>query len=779
MIRNYLLIAFRNMTRNKGFSFINIMGLAIGMTVTLFILEYVGFELSFDGFHQKKDSIYRVVNDRFQEGDLVQHGTITYAGVGQGLVDDYPEIIRATTLTTTGQIPVIIDDQVFIETGPFAVDEYFLEIFDFPLLAGDRETCLKEVRKIALSRKLAQKYFGEDVDFEELIGQTILIDEDRESFMITAVFEDIPQNSHLEFDMLLSFKTIEAYYENFSAISWTNSDFWHYVEVSPGFENDDFSPKLEEFSQVHFKGTEVSGSEEKFSLQPLSEARLYSDFQYEIGTTGNGKAVWAMLIIAGFILAIAWINYVNLATAKAMDRAREVGVRKVLGAVKSQLIFQFLTEAFLLNILAVFIAFTFVQVLQPFYNQLVDWNLDLSAILWLGSSGWLTFIWVITGVLVGILISGFYPAFVLSAYQPVKVLKGQFQNSFKGVALRRGLVVFQFICSIVLMAAAITVFQQVNYMNDQDLGLEIDQILVVSSPEMTGFDSTFIERTNSFKNTLIENPNIKAATTSRQIPGRNLGRVFNFRVRDSRDYTLRNMAADYDFVNTYQINLLAGRDFRVGDHNPDFSKLSTILVNESAVKMLGYSPDSAVGLPVSFWGMNWNIIGIMEDFHQVSLHTPIEPLVIIPAYSTNSFISLRVAENDISETIAYTQEVYDRFFPGNAFEYFFLSERFDEQYESDQRFGTLFGSFSLLAVIIACLGLFGLVSFNARLKMKEIGIRKVLGANALDIWLMLNREIMILLLVGVGLAWPLIFWGVNEWLSDYAYRMDISPGLFL
>ena len=316
-------------------------------------------------------------------------------------------------------------------------------------------------------------------------------------------------------------------------------------------------------------------------------------------------------------------------------------------------------------------------------------------------------------------------------------------------------------------------------MNNQDLGLDLEQMLIINSPEMVIYDSTFIERTNSFKNTLVESPAIKAATTSRQIPGMNLGRVFNFKVSEGRDYTLRIFSTDYHFVETYDIDLLAGRDFRFSDHNPDFSKLNTILINETAAKLIGYSPDSAIGLPVSFYGMNWNIIGVMEDYHQVSLHTPIEPLIVIPAYSTNSFISLRVSENNISETIAYANEVYDRFFPGNAFEYFFLDDRFQEQYQSDQQFGKLFGGFAILAVLIACMGLFGLVSFTARLKLKEIGIRKVLGANVSDIWLLLNKEILVLLTVGIFIALPIIFFGINEWLSGYAYRMEMHLGLFL
>jgi putative ABC transport system permease protein len=784
MIKNYFKTAWRNLWKNKTFSVINIAGLSIGMAACLLILQYVSFELSFDQFNKNASDIYRVYNDRYQNGKLIQHGTITYSAIGKAMQTDFPEVINHTRVVPLGTSIITYNDKKIGEQEDLAADDVFLSMFDYPLLSGDRLTALKEPNSVVLSEKLARKVFDViDNNFQSLLGKTIVIERDSLPYKITGVLKDLPENSHLKFDFLMSYVTLytgknawkEAEYD------FTDSDFWHYIQLKHGTDYKTLEAKFPAFSQRHFQGNKISGSDEKFYLQPLLKAHLYSNFEYEIGQTGSATVVWGLLIIAALIILIAWMNYINLATAKSMERAKEVGVRKVAGATKPQLIRQFLTESFTINIVALLIALLTVALVQSSFNSLVRHELSLSYLFQKGGYNISTAL--IALIVCGIFISGFYPAFVLSSFKPILVLKGKFTTSGKGIGLRKALVVGQFAITVALIIGSFVVYKQIKFVNEQDLGFNMTQMLIVKGPQLTGWDSTFIYRENSFTAEIKQLPNVLGAANSNRLPGAELGRAFNVRRSDAPSethFTVRNNAISKDFIDLYKMKLLAGRNFVSTDFNPDWDKLHNTIITESAAKLLGFkSINDAVGKTIVAGDKKWDVVGVVADYHQKSLRYPVEPTVLRPAYSTYSPISIKVSPQNLSSTIASIRKKYDDFFPGNLFDYFFLDEQFNEQYANDQLFGKVFALFSGFAIFIACLGLLGLSLFATAQRTKEIGVRKVLGASVSNILVLISKDFIKLVLMASVIAFPVAWWIMHKWLQDFAYRINISWWIFL
>jgi len=780
MLKNHLKVAYRNLLKNKVFSLINIFGLAIGIAACLLILQYVSFELSYDDFHEKANVIYRVINDRYQNGKLIQHGTITYSPVGAALNEDYDEVVANTELFPTGEVVVSYQGKKVIATETIATDTSFLTLFSFPVLAGNAKTALQDMHSIVLSASLAQKIFnGVSGQWETLIGKTVQLATFPDPFTVTAIIE-VPLNSHLFFSLLISSEAVIDWTQNEDS-RWTWSDFYHYVQLMPGTDHQILEKKLVGFSDRYFQGNAVSGSEEKFYLQPLQDAHLYSDFEYEIGVTGSSIVVWGLLCIAIIILLIAWVNYVNLSTARSMERAKEVGIRKIAGAQKWRLVMQYLVEALLVNLLGIIIAFTVMQIAQPAFNILLEQNLSITSLFTVGSYWLLISLVLIT--MLGIFLSGFYPAFILASYTPIKVLRGKFSGSSKGNRLRKSLVVTQFATSIALMAASLIVYQQVQFMQKEKLGVDLEQVLVIRSPDLTQWDSTYINRMNSFKEGIRGNANISQSASSNRVPGQRLGRVFEIRSRFSEEgtrYTCSFMGVDPDFFDLYHIPLLAGRKFQTSDYNPDWNRLHHIVLNESAVKLLGFpNVEKSIGEKIHIFDKVWEVIGIVADFHQQSLHNPVEPIVFQPTYSTYNPISVKLSTQNLSETIAMLEEKYAAFFPGNPFDYYFLDERFARQYRQDQLFGKVFGLFTMMALLVSCIGLLGLSSYSIVKRTKEIGIRKVLGASILSIVTLLSKDFIRLIFIASLLALPLAYWIMQKWLENYAFRIDISWWLLL
>jgi putative ABC transport system permease protein len=785
MIKNYFKIAWRNLMKNKTFSFINIAGVSIGMAACLLILQYVSFELSYDQFNKNASNIYRVVNDRYQNGKLIQHGTITYSAIGKAMKDDYSEVVNYTRWEPLGDGIIINNDKKIGNQQSFAVDNSFLLMFTYPLVAGNLQTALKEPNTIVISESTAKKvfdYWGND--FQTLIDRTVTLGGDSSLYKITGVCKDVPENSHLQFDFLISYSTL---YHGKNAVKqadydFTASDYWLYIQLKPGANYKALQSKFDAFSQRHFQGNKVSGSDEKFYLQPLLRAHLYSDFQFEICKTGSATMVWSFLLIALFIIVIAWVNYINLSTARSIERAKEVGVRKVIGASKMQLIKQFLAESFLINLTALLIALTIINLVQRPFNGLIQHNLSLSILFENGLTSYNITIGVIILIVTGIFVSGFYPAYVLSSFKPASVLKGKYSTSQKGIVLRKALVIGQFAITVVLIIASFVVYKQVSYMNDQKLGMNIYQTLIVSPPRLTRGDSTFVLKENSFKEEVKQIANVKGVATSWRVAGEELGKEFDVRRIDAADNThfiARDLGVDADYINVYSIKLLAGRNFEATDFNTDWDNVHNIIFNEAALKLLGFSnPQSAIGKTILTGTKRWDVIGVIANFHQKSLRYPIESTLLMPGYDQFSRISVKVDPKNVTATIAAVKAKYNIFFPGNLFDYYFLDEKFNEQYGSDQLFGKVFGLFAGLAIIIACLGLWGLSLCATIQRTKEIGVRKILGASVTNIVLLISKDFVKFVIIAFIIASPIAWFVMHNWLQDFAYRIIISWWIF-
>ena len=785
MIRNYFKTAWRNIVKNKAFSLINIAGLSIGMAACLLILQYVSFELSFDQFNKQASDIYRVHNDRYQNGKLIQHGTITYSAIGKAMQDDYPEVVEHARVEPFGKNIIIHADKKIADQEVLAVDNSFLDMFSYPFLAGDPKTALQEPYTVVLTERAAGKIFDlQTKDWQSLIGQVITMGTDSMPYKITGICQNAPENSHLQFDYLASYVSMFSGKNQYKEADYdfTDSDFWHYIKLKHGTDYKALESKLAAFSQRHFQGNKVSGSVEKFYLQPLAKAHLYSDFEYEIGKTGSATVVWGLLIVAMLIIIIAWVNYINLATAKSMERAREVGVRKVAGATKSQLIRQFLTESVLINLVALILAVLIVLIAQGGFNQLIGHNLSLSYLFQRGQRGYNMTIALTTLILSGIIVSGFYPAFVLSSFKPILVLKGKFVSSNKGIFLRKALVIGQFAITIILIIGSLVVYKQIQFVTRQQLGIDISQMLMVRAPQLTNWDSTFISKEHSFAEELKNIPGVQGTAMSASIAGDEMGRTFNIRrVGDDPavKLTMRFNRIGLGYMELYGLKILAGRTYGPSDFNPDFGKLHSIVLTESATKLLGFtSPRAAIGTQIVMWGKNWDIIGVVNDYHQKSLRYPMEPTVMLPVYSTYNTISVKVHSADLKSTVSAIKKEYDRFFPGNIFDYFFLDQKFNQLYSDDELFGKVFAIFSGFAIFIACLGLLGLSLFATAQRTKEIGVRKVLGASISSIVVLFSKDFILLILASFVLATPVAWYVMHRWLENFAYRTSISWWIF-
>ena len=785
MLKNYLLTAWRNIRKNKVFSAINVIGLAIGMAACLLILQYVNFELSYDQFNKNLPDLYRVYNDRFQNGKLIQHGTITYSGIGKAMQTDYPEVVDHARVEPWGPVIVSAGTRRVGDQNSIAVDNSFLSMFSYNLVAGDARTALLQPYSVVITASAANRYFGRKPgDPGSAVGKAIFIGTDSIPYKITGVTKDVPENSHLSFDVLVSYVTMLSGRNPYKEADYDfrQSNFWHYIQLRPGTDYKELEAKLPGFSDKYFQGNKVSGSVEKFYLQPVSRAHLYSDFEYEIGNTGSATVVWGLLIIALFIIVIAWVNYINLSTARSAERAKEVGVRKVIGAARTQLIRQFLMESFIINVIALLLAVGLMFAMQGAFNTLVGHQLSFVYLLQRSMSGYTITFGLFGLMLVGIFVSAFYPAFVLSSFRPILVLKGRFTSSRKGIILRKALVVGQFAITVALIAGSLVVYRQIRFMNKEDLGMNIDHILMLQPPMLSSFDSGFIDKENTLRYTLSQLAGVTGAATAWNPMGGETGRDFSIRRADQAGtvhFTMRQNGVSAGFIGLYKIKVLAGRDFVNTDFNPDFDKLHNLILNERAVRLLGFaSPEAAIGKSIYRGDRLWTVIGVIDNYHQKSLRFELEPTLLLPAYSTYSQIAVKVNSADVPATVASIRKTFDAFFPGNYFNYYFLDEHYNAQYANDKLFGKAFSIFAGFAIFIACLGLLGLSLFATMQRTKEIGVRKVLGASVGNIVLLLSRDFIRLVVIAIGIASPVAWFVMHRWLQDFAYRVDVAWWVF-
>lgn len=768
MIRNYLTSIFRYVSRNKAFTAINILGLAIGMTACMLITQFVLHEFSYDDFHEKKDRIFRLQLDRYNQGEITTQWAAGAMGIGPDVKDNFAEVVDFVRLT--GQnTQFSYGDVFFKEEGVYYATESFFELFSIPLLKGADSTVLKEPFKVVLSETLAKKYFGD----EDPIGK-ILRNNGSTDYEVTGVFQDLPANTHMKISALFSYSSFESLVGNPEAMrSWHWDGHFTYILLDEHVDPGDFERKLLVFAEEHeAEELKRAGAGMVFHLQRLTDIHLDSHFMYEFKANGDRQSAYFLSIVAVLLLLIAWINYINLSTAKSVERAREVGVRKVMGGFRTQLIQQFLFEAVLLNTVAVAFSVLLVILLTPWFSELT--GRDLGYVLFRQNLFW---IWMTLLILGGALLSGLYPAFILSGYRPVEVLKGRFKNTGRGVFFRKGMVVIQFVASITLIVGTFTVYTQIRYMQEQTLGVDIDQTLVLQSPNVV--DSTYEQKFRIFKQQILQYPEVVSVTASTAVPGRqpgwNAGGIRRLSQREDESNQYRVIMMDHDFVKTFGLEVLTGRPFS-GDVS---NERDNVLINESAARLMGFRTfDEAINDEIFFWGDTFRIVGVLKNYHQESLKKAYEPLVFRYNDSPGGYYSIKFNTANVRMSLTRFEDHWKSLFPGNPFIHFFLDEHYNQQYQADQQFGKVFGIFSVLAIFIACLGLFGLSSLTAIQRTKEIGVRKVLGATIRSILTLMSWDYLALLGISILVAVPIAWWIMGGWLQEFAYRIPLSWWIF-
>jgi len=775
MITNYLKIAWRNIVKNKTFSAINIFGLSIGIAVFLLIANYLRFEYSYDNFHVNKDRIYRVPMELTEQGEKTQTFAFTYPAVAPGLKKDFPEVEEAVRMRRQSGVVYANNKQIVEDESIYYVDPAFLKLFSFEFKEGQSESVFSEHHDAVITEATAKKYFGTS----NVVGNTLRFR--NENYFVKAVLKDIPGNSQFRFNILFNYKKyVDMVRPGGSDAegSWTWSDFYTYILLKTGTNAKALEEKLPAFTERYLgSNMKERGYKVSMALQPLKDIHLRSKYGYELAGNGNLNYLKYLGFAALFILFIAWINYINLSTARSLERSREVGVRKVVGANKFQLIRQFLVESSLINIIAILIAIFIFYLSLPYFSNLVQKNVaDIGTI---GIQFWI----YLSGIfLVGMILSGFYPAFVLSSFQPIQTLKqaGGFSGQRSKNTLRKSLVILQFVAAIILVTGSIAFYRQLHFMSQRDLGVQIDQTLVLQ--QKVNQDSSKLTSIQSFFDQVQSVSGVKTVSASTDVPGSEVGSSASFNLRNSdADKRCRLAGIDNNFIPSYGLTLLAGRNFNNDQPPVDTAQPLNLILNETAIKMFGFiKPADAIGQALEGAGFRANIVGVIKDYHQESLQHSFDPIVFYPEQQiAMSHFSLKLQTSNISKVMSQVKAIWNARFPESPFQYFFLDDYFDQQYRSDRLFSTVLWLFTIIAIIIASLGLFGLSLYMVTKRSKEISIRKVLGATILQITTLITSDYLKLILYAGIVAIPVAWYLLNNWLNDYAFHITIGWWFFL
>ncbi len=767
MLRHYFITLTRDLLRHKRFSLINILGLTLAMTASLLILTFVGFELSFDDFHDDQQRIYRVTGHN--DGMDVSYASL-FPTIAPKLAERIPEVETAARLFQRRGILRYAEgemEKAFKESNIAFGDSGFLRIFSFE---GLPEKGLDRPFSLWLSETTAKKYFAN----ESAIGKKLTLFDDfgEVSYTVIGIFPDLPANSHIQFDLLFSFHHLTGdIYQRYHLMGWRAFDT--YIKVTPNASEERIAARL----PIVFEEVKVDEQTESIHLQPLADIHLNSNVAYDHAIKGNPATVNFMLILAAIILILAWINYINLSTARAIDRAREVGIRKVLGSTRQKLIAQFLFEALSFNVIAALLALTIAQVLFPVFGKLFDQQMGEEL---LTGFPWSYKLLMGGGFLLSTLLAGLYPAFVLSAYQPVKVLKGTFSKSQKGQFLRKALVVIQFGVSVILITGTLGVYQQVKYMQAQSLGVTVEETLVIESPKIVE-DSTYTAQMAVLQQELTALAGVEEAFSTGYVPGKNYNFGTQVRMEESAasETQICNIAyIQAGFFAHYEIDILYGKAFST-DLNPSDQR---VIVNEALLRLIGLPvAEETLGKRLQLGDSQSpaTITGIARDYHNSSLQYDYDPIVFGQKPVTNYLsIRLQTSGKTLSDLLGKVQERYEAIFPGNPYLAVFLDDVFAQQYQENKQSGRLVGAFALLAIFIACMGLYGLSSLNSLQRRKEIGIRKVMGASLNDLLQLLAKDYVRLLGVAMVLGLPLAAYGLSQWLEGFAFQMEMGWALF-
>jgi putative ABC transport system permease protein len=773
MLRNFFINAIRNMRKHIGYLVLNLTGLTIGLTSFLLITIYVMHELSYDRFHKNYENIYRIKVKGIMAGATLDQA-ITAAPMAQTLLVDYPEILHAVRINKSGAWLVRYGDTRFNEDGVIFADSSFFSVFDFRLLRGDPKTSLVNPRSMILTEEFAKKYFGS----EDPIGKRLSLEADTNLYTVTGVIKNIPANSHFRFDMLGSLSSLG----DSKSQEWLNHNYYTYIVLKDGTKKTTMEaklvevvlkyvgPQIKKYIGITIEDFQKAGNQFAYVLEPLKDIHLKGAPQYQIEPSGSLTTVYIFAVIALLILAIAIINYINLATAKSAGRAKEVGIRKVSGSDKKGLIFQFIGESLVIVTIAASIASLLVLILIPAFNHLIGKEISLS--LFAGYRGLLGVIALI--LLVGTA-AGAYPAFVLASFNPVEVLKGTLSPGSISKTLRGILVVFQFTVSIVIIIGAFTVYRQLNFMTSADMGIEKENLLVVRRPD------ALEKRIESFKEQILQIPGVVRIANATSIPGTNFNNNAFFLDNDPTKATflINQSIVSFGFAEVMGIKLAAGRFF-----SKEFGTDTTaVLINEAAVKFLGLTDPVGKYLlqpsgPGTFQKLR--IIGIMKDFNIESLHEKITPVCFtFMRGNYEGYLCIRLDGKNTQATIKSIENVWKDFSKRQPFQYSFFVDEFNRHYETELKTGRIFILFSVLAILIACLGLIGLITYMTTIRTREVGIRKSFGATRGIVVTLLSREVLVLILISSLVAWPVAFFSIKVWLEGFAEKIGVSPIIYI
>jgi putative ABC transport system permease protein len=756
MFKNEIKIALTSLRKYKAYSFINIAGLAVGMACCLLILMYVQDELSYDRFHTNTDRIFRVTAE-FGPKDKPRSLANTPYPVAPALKAEFPEIFDAVRFRIRYRPIIQYQDKRFWEENFCLVDSTFLEFFSFSMISGNPKTALAEPNSVVITEETARRYFGE----EDPIGKTLFFNHDT-PFVVTGVIENLPQNTHLAFDSIAPIKSLDGPWNRWTTFVRN----YTYIVLPENYDPKALESKLPAFLEKYV-GNELAaeGYTFKLHLQPLMDIHLHSHLGSEIKPNSHIAYIYLFSSIAGFILLLACINFINMTTARSSSRAKEVGIRKTLGAQRLQLVKQFLGESVFFSLVALFIALILIEILLPTFNTLTDKNLVFQNIIHVPWLLVLAAIAIFAGV-----VAGSYPAWILSAFQPGQVLLEKVRTGSPNSRDRKILVAFQFIVSIALIVCTTIVYEQMRYVRTKSLGFDKEQVVVISLGSQVG------QRAERLKNRWQQNLNVISATASLLVPTTSLWTWGVKPQNAEKSIEVGTYMVDYDFIETYKMDIIAGRSY---SQSFPSDEQDAFLINETAMRQFGWeTPEAALDKRLDWAGeRKGKVIGVVRDFNVSSLHNKIDPVVLFikPEYQ---YISVRIRSEEVQATLAFLKQTWFDYFSHLPFEYFFLDDRFDHLHRADERLGQVFGYFSLLAIFVAGLGLFGLASFTAEQRTKEIGVRKVLGASVSNVVALLSKDFVKIVLIANILAWPLAYFAMNRWLENFAYRTDIEWWVF-
>ncbi|MBN2461484.1 MAG: ABC transporter permease [Candidatus Cloacimonetes bacterium] len=765
MFANIFKVLIRNLKKHRGFSFINIIGLAMGITVCFLITIFIFHELSYDRFHVEYQDLFRIYITGAITGQEIEYA-VTMPLLADVLQRDFPEVINAVTVgQSISKVVVKHADKLFFENSIYPVGRDFFNVFSYEMLAGNRDTMLEEPRSVLISQSLAKKYFGD----EDPLGKILLVN-NADNYTVTGVFADIPSNSHLKFNALIS---LEQLYDDIPQ-NWGLFSNYTYIRLEENTDPVQFTQKIRNLVMDKMGiDPEIHGMSFYLNLEPVKDIHLYSDLSYNMGNDGNIIYIYIFSAIALFILFIACVNFINLTTAHYTIRAKEIGIRKIIGASRKKVIMQFLWESMSITIIAAIVAFVMIELLLPLFNNLVGKEMNIYFL-----PGWKMLLTVALFVFLLGMAAGLYPAFYLSAFKAVNVIKGSTVAGHKKYIFRNILVIFQFIISIALISSTIVIYKQIQYYRTKKLGFDKEHVLIIP---LRG--NELMQRAPLLKSTFEQIPGINKITISSNFPGSGACQGHGFLPEgydEEQPWLFKTMVIDYDFLEAFAISLKAGRNFSSDYASEDMS----LIINETLAKNLGW--DDPLGKiikdPFNADGENpgaFTVIGMVEDFHVNPLRNKIEPMVFYSNEGGNSTLSIKLAVGNIFKTLDLIRDKWQEMNPDMPFDYFFLDERFDSIHQGERKMGEIFLYFTLLAIFIACLGLFGLSSYVLQRKLKEIGIRKVLGSSLKDTLLLLSRDFNKLILLANLVAWPISYFLMNKWLQNFAYRTTISIWVFI